>query len=577
MRKFIPILILTLFSYILLVTLFFINPFTKPLAILPTLIPTIACIITLAILILFIWHHLAHWISQKYHHKNFKPIFIAIYFLAIITAQIIHCANTDIVSCEGDAYRFNGTAIEVKSDDADADPEGCGWEPQVIARSNAQYGLDPEEDTLLKESYYHKHPHLTYLSGISRGAYHISQFFGLENARWIEFLINILATDLSLIFIYLITKKLFDTPKALFALLISGFTLPLILFYIPLFYSDVLSMPFILATAYLCLLLRASKSWSKTIALIFLISICTFIGTQIKFTALIILIAFLIDAILHRDHKIDLKKSLISYLAITLIISTGWAINSSILNKTIHSNLSPSAPVSFTPLHYIMLGLHKPYGAYTNDDYATTYLAKNEADARNKQLDTITSRLSDMGIIGYTGFLFNKIAYAWGDPTYQVNYFVYKYSTTTQKLALNPYESASNNSGAFILASYMRTIYLIFIVAIIYGAHQTIKHKKYTTLTPFRLSILGLTTFLLIWENSPRYVFNYTPIIIILAAPILYDALPKWCNSLKAAYTKTIHQKLNKHLRNLTKKPTPPILPLTKPKQPTKLKTSNKD
>lgn len=171
--------------------------------------------------------------------------------------------------------------------------------------------------------------------------------------------------------------------------------------------------------------------------------------------------------------------------------------------------------------HWVMMGMternsyvdgRKWIGWYNPDSLDYTLKYKTTDERKKANIKKIKEQYQDMGFMNYLYFLYRKALFTWSDASfyapalvtgetlYKGENIVSKYSDSKITRPLTFY----SNLGMFLF------IYLIIIVSTL----KDIKNKSYS-INYARLSIFGLVLFLLIWEDSSRYLITYIPVMLL--------------------------------------------------------------
>ena len=171
--------------------------------------------------------------------------------------------------------------------------------------------------------------------------------------------------------------------------------------------------------------------------------------------------------------------------------------------------------------HWVMMGMternsyvdgRKWIGWYNPDSLDYTLKYKTTDERKKANIKKIKEQYQDMGFMNYLYFLYRKALFTWSDASfyapalvtgetlYKGENIVRKYSDSKITRPLTFY----SNLGMFLF------IYLIIIVSTL----KDIKNKSYS-INYARLSIFGLVLFLLIWEDSSRYLITYIPVMLL--------------------------------------------------------------
>lgn len=141
---------------------------------------------------------------------------------------------------------------------------------------------------------------VVYLSSI----YKVFNIFNITNQYLPYILTNVISIYVSFVCMYFIIRKLYNKKIALFMYGSCIFLTPIFM-YIPIAYTDIISMPFILIAILLYLKFKDMKKTKQKIIFILLLCFIIFIGSQFKMTVIFVVFGFLIDIIIlfHYDYS----------------------------------------------------------------------------------------------------------------------------------------------------------------------------------------------------------------------------------------------------------------------------------
>jgi hypothetical protein len=324
-------------------------------------------------------------------------------------------------------------------------------------------------------------------------------------------LYNVSSITLGVVFGYLICRELYSVKIALLFLWLISCCIPLH-FYTPVFYSDTLSLPFLMMSYYLYLLILKSDSLNKKIIYASLLGIACALGTLIKFTVVIVAIAILIDLIMRGKFKSGwlLAAMVAASICYAGLLGFDHYRYHSLLDKT----LTEEKKIPYT--HWVMMGL-AGNGAYNGSDYGYTHSFPTLAERSQANLDKISERLKDYGLGGYLEFLGRKQQLNFGSGIYGVHEMIDDgplRPNALHQIALDTgkhYEKFRHLAQGFHIF-----IFLLIILSAFYDAAT--KTPSAMDKLAIRLSITGIFIFLALWEANSRYLLNYVPLCIMGAA-----------------------------------------------------------
>ena len=320
-------------------------------------------------------------------------------------------------------------------------------------------------------------------------------------------IINAIVLDLGLIFVYRTINLIFKSKSKKILIYLLFTCLPILL-YVPIIYTDTIAFTLISIICYYSVyfLKRTypinnfdKKDLLKSIFLGLIIGI----GINIKFTIIILFIAFLIIVFFKKNCLRTYKYAAFSILSMILIIF----LNKTFITAKFNKDLLNDVKVPAT--HWIMMGLHN-YGNYNYEDYQNTFddyklkikYNKKEISNRIKKLFKTKKILT---------FYMNKNTYLWGDGTL--------YSPELLRLSTNKniiHEFILSNGKYFnIFAYYLQVKHILLFILMLLSPILKKRNKNDLIYYFIICALIGYFLFFNIWEVSSRYLFHILPIMLI--------------------------------------------------------------
>ena len=331
--------------------------------------------------------------------------------------------------------------------------------------------------------------------------------------------INIIMIDISLIYTYLLVSKINKNSGKpfLFFLLLSS---PL-LFYIPIFYTDTISLPFGIITIYYGYkyLFESQKTRYLLIA-----GISMGIGYLLKPTVLIIGIAMIIFLML-KKKKINYYQfvSLLFLPVIVLILGQKVFVNHFFDQESLELYKIPKT-------HYILIGLENN-GEYSDKRLEDINKEVGQENRKKMVQNNIKKRIKEMiEKKEVLSFYNRKIAFTWTDGTFFAFEKLHR-EPIHPELTKNIY---SNENNDILYWTFSNSEWIIIIVLMILGVvfRKYLPDKIQELGIIINISIVGIILFLLIWETRSRYLVNFVPLFLVDAYIGLY-ALERFINTKK--------------------------------------------
>ncbi len=360
--------------------------------------------------------------------------------------------------------------------------------------------------------------------------------------------LNIIMITAAIITFYFIIRKLYGNKKALLILGMIPLLTPIFL-YIPIFYTDTLSMFFVVMVYYLYLMFKDERkklSLKEQIIYFVLINIIAIIGIKIKPTVAIIVIAMYIDMLLSNMRFMLCLKYII--LSVIILIFGNIAINY-IMNSSGYFNVDVSKKnIPYT--HWIMMGLSEQYtqmketiyGVWCADDLLYTmdtklkYYDNNMAYVIPSKLSyeqmnircckRILERINQKGIKGIIEFEYKKLIQTWGDGTYYAPVKITEPAVIKDSILSEFFHYDGSKFNTYYYFSH--GVQVMLILAVLISTVISIKKKESSDIDILRIAIFGLMLLLEIWETRSRYVLNYILVLAILGVPAI-DYISEKC------------------------------------------------
>ncbi|MCL2858818.1 MAG: glycosyltransferase family 39 protein, partial [Streptococcaceae bacterium] len=336
-------------------------------------------------------------------------------------------------------------------------------------------------------------------------------------------------TTLSVLSGSLIVKKIASLKTALlFNLIAFGF----VPFYIygAEFYTDTASIPFVMLGLLFMIYAVKSETRTKSILWWVLASITVFTGFAIKPTVVFPMIALFVFLIINKKWR-----KVVLFLPISAILFFGVqtgvkAIIAQDPAFTAQANKRYNLPM----MHWITMSMSpiNQYGGFNPQilEYSLSFSDKASKAEADKAL--LIKNLKEMGPLGIGKQLWRKISYTWVNGDMSDFFYTYRHSNpfVFRYFDWTAFNSNEGNITGWLLVKGAQILYWMAIAPLMFwqlGKHVfRPKNWKSDWFIP-ALSMFGLTVFLLIWEANSRYLYNFSPIILMLASKGLMDITSK--------------------------------------------------
>lgn len=337
------------------------------------------------------------------------------------------------------------------------------------------------------------------------GYFHLLYWFGSQDFVYGLIILNSLMIDLSFFFLYLTARQLWGKRGAL-PLLGAAMLCPAFLLYVPIAYTDTLTLPFVTGAAWLWLCARSrrmeglpSGRWvAGALAL-------TALGAVLKMSVAVLAFAFALDLLVWWDGRGRLRLLAIG----AACFATLWTG----VNFASRAAMPPFEEKSVPFTHWIMMGLHGN-GGYWDPDYELTLQYDTYEERLVFTQGEILRRLKEMGTEGLAKHCVAKLSYIISDGT----------CYAPEKLDRNHRGGEALNDFILKGGKYSSFLYygadglqLCLLALCAVGSFLSFPRQQ-QQVTVFRIGVFGLLLFLLLWEARSRYLVNFLPLLLLCAA-----------------------------------------------------------
>ncbi len=363
--------------------------------------------------------------------------------------------------------------------------------------------------------YFYKFPNNMPLAIVLQFFFRAASRVGFTNVFAVGALLNAGCIAAAYGFVYLCCRRLFGAAKGLFALALLWLCLPLQC-YISIFYTDTMTLPFIPCVFYLYLRLLDARTWKGRLAAALLLCAAAALGTKLKYSVAIVLVAVAIDLLLRGSWK---KLGAVALGFAVCFAGVSFAFNSYMYAHFLDKSLAADRATPF--LSWVAIGLVGD-GAYRAEDSYPIWTLPTKAERDARAAEMVKERLAAHTPLSYLGFLNQKGLRSFGSGNLD-------YTHTAAEAPMRQtflVECISEGGRYFAVFDTVVQGYHVMLFALVTaGAALAAWKRRYAAFVPY-LSIFGLYLFLLFWEAGQRYLLNYYGMFII-AAVFAADALAK--------------------------------------------------
>lgn len=329
-------------------------------------------------------------------------------------------------------------------------------------------------------------------------------FGGICDYITLGVLLNIFLMTLGIVFLFLLTRRLYGVRAGALALMLCTLFAPFYM-HAPIFYTDTFALPFVTGV-FLVYQLR-----KRDARFLILTAVILALGYKIKGSLGVILVALLIHTWLGREKASELvKRSLL--LLVPFLLVVGFI--TILPQQMAFWNVEDKEKNEFPLEHWLAMGLEGS-GGYNGDIYWMTASVEGKDEKRAVDQDYIYRRLKEYGVSGMWQHLKRKIIFTWGDGVY----------FAPEKLKRDPLQESPLHSWVLYDGAeygktyrYCSAVHLLLLAGILLSLICCLFQKgKSKEIQAMQLAVFGLFLFLLIWETRSRYLINFVPVFILLA------------------------------------------------------------
>lgn len=409
---------------------------------------------------------------------------------------------------------------------------------QYIERYSRDFGATGNFDLIQKDCennsvYLIRYPNNFALVFLLSAVYRVCNLIFGYVPSLVPVLLNAFAINISVLLTVFTARKIFGNRKAMFVLLLCFLFAPFYT-YVPYYYTDSLSMPFCISSIYLFVCALKSEKRYKKYVMLAISGALVFLGYKLKGSLIILLAVILIYAVL----KLNIKKLVCVALAIIAGFSSIGAIYTATFNSLNIVTEEQSDRYEFPYTHWIMMGL-KGLGHYNLKDSNYTDSFESKSEKQDANIKEIKKRLEDFGADGLTEHIFNKAVWTWEDGTYFISHHIEdcKRENILHSFVL---DKGENHLYFFV---YSNGFQLLLIFLILMSILKGCIKPDVNIFTLFKGIIFAALIFFIIWETRSRYLYNFTPLFMLVAV----DGLDFIVSGFTSIIKRISHKGANKH------------------------------
>lgn len=362
--------------------------------------------------------------------------------------------------------------------------------------------------------YFYKFPNNMPATILLQFVFRIGNRLGFRDFYLIGSLVGALCYQLNFLFTYLCTRRLLGVARGFTALGVLWLCLPLHCL-IGVFYTDTLTLPFIPLGLYLYLRLRDAAPLPQKLLWAALLGGALGLGTKIKYSVVILLVALLIDALLAARWK-DILLAAAGFGLFFALISAGF--NSYMYAHFLDKSLAADRATPFVA--WIMMGMQGD-GAHNVGDNDYIWAQPTREEKQQAAVEELERRLDAHTPGSFLAFMWQKSQRSYGSGN--LDYTALAADSPRAQTFLVECVSPSGRHYA-VFDNITQGYYVALFLCVIASAVACARKKSFD-LWPCYLAMFGMFLFLLLWESGQRYLLNYYAMYILAALPVL-ERLP---------------------------------------------------
>lgn len=389
------------------------------------------------------------------------------------------------------------------------------WDPGGVYISAKEYVTRGR--IITHEHYFDRFSNNTGLFCIEVVYFKLLTLLRLEIVPYHGTILNVLITDAAIFFMFLFVRRIWGNQKAVVYLIISFFFTPYVL-YMPILYSDTVSMLFIALACYLfACFLQQKKPWRQVLLLIGNSLVLSF-GTKVKGTVAILLVSFL----LYMIFNFGIRRILAAAL---LLIVPFFAYSKvhEVAMEQLHVYTADKKLYEFPLEYWFYLGIDTP-GGFSDPIFQEVYAEKTLEGKKETARAGIARIAGKYTPASFADHVLRKMKYTYNDGSYFIGSYLQReplqYSRLQDYFLINSGSSVLYRS---IANGYHYLILLLLMIGMLFG----FRRKRFDFETMLYTAVFGISFFLFFWETISRYLLNFTPIMIVLAGNTLF-VLGNW-------------------------------------------------
>lgn len=399
-----------------------------------------------------------------------------------------------------------------------------GWDVSILTEGG--YWLARNEG-MVDPIYFAQYPNNVPLLMVWAYVTKLVLAFGGMDFLFAEIVLCLVLINVSVLLVYFLAERFCGAPIALTALC---FCVPFLCFapWIVIPYSDSFTIPFPILAFWLWIKAGDTAVFMRRVACYAACGLVIGIGYCFKPTVFLVAVAFVITDLLRRRNK----QTLLSLVALAFVLSCVMLANSALCRRILYASGVTEEQIqtySFPAAHFFNMGLSEStnsvtggiaYGKWCAEDIETAGSVYTSKEKTQVTLRAASEKLAEMGPLGYLSYLNKKLRWVLGDGTMYFNGESPVYDCFQSTPHAQFFQQFWWRGGRFygVTAHILQGIWMLTLG--LCALPLFCRHQPYAArwLAGLRLCVCGIIVFIALFEGRSRYLTNYLPLFMLLAA-----------------------------------------------------------
>lgn len=332
-------------------------------------------------------------------------------------------------------------------------------------------------------------------------------------------LLNTIAATGSLALCYVGASRFFGKKNGLIAAFLWLLFLPLYA-YAPVYYTDVLSLPFSCGVFVLLSFVKNNRLWPLP-----LIGLLLGLGVKMKGTLYILAVAVVIWLVFCKGYKLLRRIAAIGLVCICLLaVTNGFE---AFYEKSGYFGEEPTNKQGLQmPLTHWLMMAQSGEGPWVGQDELFTVQIKGDYKYRSDIcLQEAINRVKERDLLQNILFAQRRVIAVWGEGTFQSNQYARDYAYHPDSVWFKVMDENGSCYPAFAHAcnGFYFAMFGLFLAGLWLRVKQ--RNTKADALFFIQLALFGMFLFELFWEWRSRYLWAYIPLMIAGSVPVLQQLI----------------------------------------------------